>query len=73
MRGMESGQSPTVSFSELALMVVGNAGGVTVRTPAKDIAPIGPHTQVRVVKVTKEQGEILEPFKPTAAIPAGEV
>jgi hypothetical protein len=54
-------------------MVVGNAGGITVQKAGRDIGPIGPRGQVRVVNLTKDQVEILEPNRPAPAKPAGEV
>lgn len=69
---LEPGQSQSVNTSENARMVVGNAGGVTVQKAGRDIGPIGPRGQVRVVRMTKDQVEILEPNRP-APKPLGEV
>jgi len=61
---MEPGQSQSVVSTESARMVVGNAGGVTVQKAGRDIGPIGPRGQVRVVRVTRDQVEIMEPNRP---------
>jgi cytoskeleton protein RodZ len=70
---LEPGQTQTMSTSETARMVVGNAGGITVQKAGRDIGPIGPRGQVRVVRLTKDQVEILEPNRATPPKPAGEV
>lgn len=70
---LEPGQSQSMRTSESARMVVGNAGGITVQKAGRDIGPIGPRGQVRVVNLTKDQVEILEPNRPAPAKPAGEV
>jgi hypothetical protein len=70
---LEPGQSQSMRTSESARMVVGNAGGITVQKAGRDIGPIGPRGQVRVVHLTKDQVEILEPNRPAPAKPAGEV
>ena len=70
---LEPGQTQTMSTTETARMVVGNAGGITVQKAGRDIGPIGPRGQVRVVRLTKDQVEILEPNRATPPKPAGEV
>ena len=71
---MEPGQSQSVKTTESAQMVVGNAGGVTVQKAGRDIGPIGPRGQVRVVRLTRDQVEIMEPNRPAALAKApGEV
>lgn len=70
---MEPGQTQTMNTSETARMVVGNAGGITVQKAGRDIGPIGPRGQVRVVRLTKDQVEIMEPNRATPLKPAGEV
>ncbi len=71
---LEPGQSQSVNTTESARMVVGNAGGVTVQKAGRDIGPIGPRGQVRVVRLTRDQVEIMEPNRPTVPSKApGEV
>ena len=70
---LEPGQTQTMNTSETARMVVGNAGGITVQKAGRDIGPIGPRGQVRVVRLTKDQVEILEPSRVAPPKPAGEV
>ncbi|OYW11888.1 MAG: hypothetical protein B7X34_02500 [Acidobacteriia bacterium 12-62-4] len=70
---LEPGQTQTMNTSETARMVVGNAGGITVQKAGRDIGPIGPRGQVRVVRLTKDQVEILEPNRVAPPKPAGEV
>ncbi len=71
---MEPGQSQSVNTTESARMVVGNAGGVTVQKAGRDIGPIGPRGQVRVVRLTRDQVEIMEPNRPMVPAKApGEV
>jgi len=71
---LEPGQSQSVNTTESARMVVGNAGGVTVQKAGRDIGPIGPRGQVRVVRLTRDQVEIMEPNRPAAPAKApGEV
>jgi cytoskeletal protein RodZ len=70
---LEAGQTQTMRTSESARMVVGNAGGITVQKAGRDIGPIGPRGQVRVVRLTKDQVEILEPNRALPSKPAGEV
>jgi cytoskeleton protein RodZ len=63
---LEPGQSQRVNTTESARMVVGNAGGVTVQKAGRDIGPIGPRGQVRVVRLTRDQVEIMEPNRSAA-------
>ena len=71
---LEPGQSQSINTTESARMVVGNAGGVTVQKAGRDIGPIGPRGQVRVVRVTRDQVEIMEPNRPSSSVKApGEV
>jgi len=70
---LEPGQTQSMNTSETARMVVGNAGGITVQKAGRDIGPIGPRGQVRVVRLTKDQVEILEPNRASPPKPAGEV
>lgn len=70
---LEPGQTQSMNTSETARMVVGNAGGITVQKAGRDIGPIGPRGQVRVVRLTKDQVEIMEPNRTAPPKPAGEV
>ena len=54
-------QTKTLSGLEVAKVKVGNAGGLEIRWNGKEIGPIGPRGQVRVLKFTKENFEILQP------------
>lgn len=57
---LEAGQSRLIDRAESARMVVGNAGGVSVRRSGHDIGPIGPRGQVRVVMFRSDAWEILQ-------------
>ena len=57
---LEAGQSRLIDRAESARMVVGNAGGVSVRRSGHDIGPIGPRGQVRVVLFRPDAWEILQ-------------
>ena len=57
---LEAGQSQLINRAESARMVVGNAGGVSVRRSGHDIGPIGPRGQVRVVLFRPDAWEILQ-------------
>lgn len=50
--------------SAQARLLIGNAGGVSVRRKGQDIGPIGPRGQVRVVKLSDESYEIEMPRRP---------
>ena len=58
---LEPSQSKTLTGVEFAKVKVGNAGGLDIRWNGKPIGPIGPRGQVRVLKFTKENFEILHP------------
>jgi cytoskeleton protein RodZ len=58
---LEPGESKMVTGSQRTRMLVGNAGGVSVRKSGKDIGPIGPRGQVRVVSFTEGSFEITTP------------
>ncbi len=58
---LEPSQTKTLNGVEFAKMKVGNAGGLDIRWNGKSIGPIGPRGQVRVLKFTKQNFEILQP------------
>jgi len=58
---LEPSQTKTVTGLEAAKLRVGNAGGLEVRWNGKPIGPIGPRGQVRVVVLTPENFQILQP------------
>jgi hypothetical protein len=58
---LQPSQTKTLTGLEVAKMKVGNAGGIAVRWNGKEIGPIGPRGQVRVVLFTPENFQILEP------------
>ena len=61
---LEPSQSKTLQGSEVATMKIGNAGGVDVQWNGKSIGPIGARGQVRTVRFTREDFQILEPESP---------
>jgi cytoskeletal protein RodZ len=61
---LEPSQSKTLTGAENATMKVGNAGGLAVMWNGKPIGPIGPRGQVRTVRFTTENFEILSPSEP---------
>jgi len=61
---LEPSQSKTLTGAENATMKVGNAGGLDVMWNGKPIGPIGPRGQVRTVRFTTENFEILSPSEP---------
>jgi cytoskeletal protein RodZ len=58
---LEPSQTKTLTGLEVAKMKVGNAGGLDVRWNGKSIGPIGPRGQVRVLLLTPEKVQILQP------------
>jgi hypothetical protein len=56
---LEPNQARSLEGVERARIVVGNAGGVEVRTNGKTIGPLGPPGQVRVVVLTPEGPQVL--------------
>jgi len=58
---LEPSQTKTLTGLEAAKLRVGNAGGLEVRWNGKPIGPIGPRGQVRVVLLTPENFQILQP------------
>jgi hypothetical protein len=58
---LQPSQTKTLTGLEAAKMKVGNAGGLEVRWNGKQIGPIGPRGQVRVVLFTPENFQILAP------------
>ena len=62
---LEPSQTKTLRASDGAKLKVGNAGGLDVRWNGKEIGPIGPRGQVRVVLFTPDNFQILPPAVPT--------
>jgi cytoskeleton protein RodZ len=58
---LEPSQSKTLTGAENATMKVGNAGGIEVLWNGKPIGPIGPRGQVRTIRFTPENFQILSP------------
>src|SRR5579863_7552693 len=58
---LEPSQSKTLTGAENATLKVGNAGGIEVLWNGKPIGPIGPRGQVRTVRFTPENFQILSP------------
>jgi len=58
---LQPSQTKTLHGLDEAKMKVGNAGGLEVQWNGKAIGPIGPRGQVRVVKFTPENFQILGP------------
>jgi cytoskeletal protein RodZ len=63
---LEPSQTKTLRASDEAKMKVGNAGGIEVRWNGKSIGPIGPRGQVRTVKFTPDNFQIIAPVTPTS-------
>jgi cytoskeletal protein RodZ len=61
---LEPGQVRQFPGVQAARLLIGNAGGVSVRRKGQDIGPIGPRGQVRVVKVSEQSYEIEPPRGP---------
>ena len=59
---LQPSQSKTLSGREFAKVSVGNAGGLEIRWNGKAIGPIGKRGQVRTLKFTKDNFEILPPL-----------
>ncbi|MEO8028264.1 MAG: RodZ domain-containing protein [Bryobacteraceae bacterium] len=58
---LEPSESKSISGGEFAKVSVGNAGGLEIRWNGKSIGPIGKRGQVRTLKFTKDNFEILPP------------
>lgn len=58
---LEPSQTKILHGHEEAKIKVGNAGGLEVRWNGKPIGPIGPRGQVRVIKFTPENFQIISP------------
>jgi cytoskeletal protein RodZ len=56
---LEPNQARSLEGVERARIIVGNAGGVDVRTNGKTIGPLGPPGQVRVVLLTPDGPQVL--------------
>jgi len=63
---LKASQTKTLTASDAAQMRVGNAGGIAVRLNGKEIGPIGERGQVRTVRFTPDNFEIVEPAAPAA-------
>jgi cytoskeletal protein RodZ len=62
---LEPSETKQLSGAEGARLLIGNAGGVAVQWRGKSLGTIGPRGQVRVVVLTEQGAEILEPKKPS--------
>jgi cytoskeletal protein RodZ len=60
---LEPSQTKKLAGVERARLVVGNAGGLQITSNGKDLGPIGPSGQVRVVVLTPEGSRIFTPQK----------
>lgn len=58
---LEPNQTKTLSGLERARLVVGNAGGLRIVSNGRSIGPIGARGQVRVVMLSPEGAQVLEP------------
>jgi len=58
---LQPSESKVLKGSDMATMKVGNAAGIDVRLNGKPIGPLGPRGQVRTVRFTSENFEILPP------------
>ena len=58
---LEPSQTKILHGHDEAKIKVGNAGGLEVRWNGKPIGPIGPRGQVRVIKFTPENFQIMSP------------
>lgn len=67
---LQPGDSKSISSNERARMLVGNAGGIAVSKSGRDIGPIGPRGQVRLLSITPEAVEISNPMKPKSDQPS---
>ena len=63
---LKSGLTRTWKVQDRAKLLVGNAAGIEMKVNGKPIGPIGPSGQVRVVIVTPEGAQIVNPKKPAA-------
>lgn len=59
---LKPSESKSLSGREFAKVSVGNAGGLEIRWNGKQIGPIGKRGQVRTLKFTKDNFEILPPM-----------
>jgi cytoskeletal protein RodZ len=60
---LEPNQTKTLSGLERARLVVGNAGGLRIVSNGRPMGPIGARGQVRVVMLSPEGAQVLEPRK----------
>jgi len=61
---LEPNEARNLAGVERAKIIVGNAGGIDVKTNGKTIGPIGPPGQVRVVVLTPEGPQVFRNTKP---------
>jgi len=66
---LEANQSRTVSADATVLLVIGNAGGVTIQLNGKPIGSLGPRGQVRNIQLTSGGFEIVSPKPPESPAP----
>ncbi|HMD71355.1 MAG TPA: RodZ domain-containing protein [Bryobacteraceae bacterium] len=64
---LEANQSRVVDANATVLLVIGNAGGVSIQLNGKPIGSVGPKGQVRNVQLTSGGFEIVPP-KPAASL-----
>jgi hypothetical protein len=64
---LEPNQSRVVDANATVLLVLGNAGGVSIQLNGKPIGTVGPKGQVRNVQLTSGGFEIVPP-KPAASL-----
>jgi cytoskeleton protein RodZ len=66
---LQASESRVLKGSDMATMKVGNAAGIDVRLNGKPIGPLGPRGQVRTVRFTSENFEILPVDEPAVEPP----
>jgi hypothetical protein len=64
---LEANQSRVVDANTTVLLVIGNAGGVSIQLNGKPIGSVGPKGQVRNVQLTSGGFEIV-PSRPAASV-----
>lgn len=64
---LQPSESRVLKGSDMATMKVGNAAGIDVRLNGRPIGPLGPRGQVRTVRFTSENFEILPVVEPVEA------
>jgi hypothetical protein len=66
---LETNQSRVVDANATVLLLIGNAGGVTILLNGKPIGSLGPKGQVRNVQLTSGGFEIVAPKSPASLDP----